>query len=192
MRWLTYLHSQALAAKQRQDLPITHQLQQATLADLNLSSQPSSTSIRPVPTAAGAVDTTAPSSEAGLASTQNGKAAPSAAAAQANATPAPCSGGSHHLDPVSQSETNGKVSRSASSNDGDVALLDWQTDAQQYATVEKWFHALVRAHFKGSLKVSVKMCIMQALDWLPCLLRNISNVMPHTMTLCVEYQVLVC
>lgn len=29
----------------------------------------------------------------------------------------------------------------------------WQQHARQYATVETWFHALVKAHFKGSLKV---------------------------------------
>lgn len=38
---------------------------------------------------------------------------------------------------------------------------DWQADAQRYSTVEEWFHALVRAHFKGSLKV----CSMQ---YAPC------------------------
>lgn len=32
-------------------------------------------------------------------------------------------------------------------------IPDWQADAQQYGTVEEWFHALVHAHFKGSLKV---------------------------------------
>ena len=33
------------------------------------------------------------------------------------------------------------------------SIHDWQADAQRYSTVEEWFHALVRAHFKGSLKV---------------------------------------
>lgn len=32
-------------------------------------------------------------------------------------------------------------------------IPNWQADAQRYSTVEEWFHALVRAHFKGSLKV---------------------------------------
>lgn len=33
------------------------------------------------------------------------------------------------------------------------ASYEWQKDARQHSTVEEWFHALVRAHFKGSLKV---------------------------------------
>jgi hypothetical protein len=32
---------------------------------------------------------------------------------------------------------------------------DWMLDAQRHATVEAWFHALVRAHFRGPLKASV-------------------------------------
>ena len=30
---------------------------------------------------------------------------------------------------------------------------EWMKHARQYSTVEEWFHALVRTHFKGSLKV---------------------------------------
>lgn len=40
----------------------------------------------------------------------------------------------------------------------DGKILDWQADAQQYGTVEEWFHALVRANFKGSLKVCSMHC----------------------------------
>lgn len=28
----------------------------------------------------------------------------------------------------------------------------WMVEARQYSTVELWFHALVRAHFKGNTK----------------------------------------
>lgn len=34
-----------------------------------------------------------------------------------------------------------------------ASSYDWRQDAQQHATVEDWFHSLVRGHFKGSLKV---------------------------------------
>lgn len=36
-----------------------------------------------------------------------------------------------------------------------ATLHAWQADATQYATVEEWFHSLVRTHFKGSLKVEL-------------------------------------
>lgn len=53
---------------------------------------------------------------------------------------------------------------------------DWVADAQQYDTVEQWFHALIRRHFKGNLKVSdaatrrssyavdLDLCVMLCLD----------------------------
>lgn len=46
-----------------------------------------------------------------------------------------------------------KASCAAEANSCSAKILSWQADAQQYDMVEEWFHALVRAHFKGSLKV---------------------------------------
>ena len=49
--------------------------------------------------------------------------------------------------------TNGNTFQSKQAAKGSIRVHDWQADAQQYARVEDWFHALVRANFKGSLKV---------------------------------------
>lgn len=46
---------------------------------------------------------------------------------------------------------NGAVEGSTGSDGTTVA--DWVTDALQFSSVESWFHALIRRHFKGSLKV---------------------------------------
>lgn len=44
----------------------------------------------------------------------------------------------------------------------------WQADAQRYSTVEEWFHALVRAHFKGSLKVCSMDYALCSWRWVHC------------------------
>lgn len=38
------------------------------------------------------------------------------------------------------------------STGGQEADPTWMVEARQHGTVEQWFHALVRAHFKGNTK----------------------------------------
>lgn len=47
-------------------------------------------------------------------------------------------------------------------------IHDWQADAQRHNTVEDWFRALVRAHFKGSLKVCSMDCTLCSWEWVNC------------------------
>ena len=61
----------------------------------------------------------------------------------------------------------------ASGNVYHAQIHAWQAEAAQHATVEEWFHALVRAHFKGSLKASFALLLqlqsivhyVSAFDW---------------------------
>lgn len=36
--------------------------------------------------------------------------------------------------------------------EGDENVPLWVTDARKHSAVEQWFHALIRAHFRGPLK----------------------------------------
>lgn len=39
------------------------------------------------------------------------------------------------------------------SSEGSSAVPEWVQEARMHATVESWFHQLVRQHFRGSIKV---------------------------------------
>ena len=151
VRWLTYLHSQACSAACMHDTPqLVAQLQNASLAHSLHANQPNVDTSNPHRTCSPILGPDR--GQEYLASTQP---APTAAAAhvsepmhQLGANGVSCSGQSHCAAPES---ATGSHARKATS--GSAKLHDWQADAQQYSTVEEWFHALVRAHFKGSLKV---------------------------------------
>lgn len=46
----------------------------------------------------------------------------------------------------------GTAQQAAGAQQGGEQLPAWAEEARRHATVELWFHALVRAHFRGPLK----------------------------------------
>ncbi|KAA6428116.1 MAG: oxidoreductase transition metal ion binding [Trebouxia sp. A1-2] len=71
---------------------------------------------------------------------------------QAAATVMQINGDGHEAHAASEPEAMSSCTQEAKGTSGRMALHDWQADAVKYDTVEEWFHGLVRAHFKGSLK----------------------------------------
>jgi hypothetical protein len=55
----------------------------------------------------------------------------------------------------------GEAGTSSSEND----VPQWVGDARQHASVEAWFHSLVRRHFHGSLKVGPACCDLSIQLW---------------------------
>ena len=164
VRWLTYLHTQALTANHSQEHNIKQQLQNVTLAEPCSSSDSSSvSSSRPKQSVDVALDVQ-PKSKACHPCEQNADETCSTMAAngvsvtestQDAATFMKTSCDGHEAHAASEPETKGSFSQAAKGTSGRMALHAWQADAVKYATVEEWFHSLVRAHFKGSLKVSL-------------------------------------
>jgi len=164
VRWLTYLHTQALTANHGQEHDVKQQLQKVTLAEPCSSSDSSSvTSSRPKQSVDVASDVQ-PKSKACHPCERSVNETCSAMAAngmsviestQAAATVMKTSHDGHEAHAASEPEAKGSFSQAGKGTSGKVALHAWQADAVKYATVEEWFHSLVRAHFKGSLKVSL-------------------------------------
>lgn len=161
VRWLTYLHTQALTAAHGQEHDTNQQLQSVTLAQPCSSSDTSTrSSSRPQQSSNLALDVqhklTAcrPSEQIGstACSTLAANGMSVTESAQAAATVMQTRHDGHKAHAASEPEATGSFSQAAKGNSGRMALHDWQADAVKYATVEEWFHSLVRAHFKGSLK----------------------------------------
>ena len=164
VRWLTYLHAQALTAHRKQQHDMNQQMQNVTLAEPCSSSDTSSiSSSRPKQSADLALGMLH-KSKACHPSEQNDYEACSSTAtngmsviesAQAAATVMQTTHDGHEAHAASEPEAKGSFPQAAKGTSGRMALHAWQADAVKYATVEQWFHSLVRAHFKGSLKVSL-------------------------------------
>lgn len=73
---------------------------------------------------------------------------PAAAAAAANGSAVCCTA----APSAAAAGQNGAAQGSTGSDDAST-VADWAMDALQFSSVECWFHALIRRHFKGSLKV---------------------------------------
>lgn len=163
VRWLTYLHTQALTANHNQQHEMNQQMQNATLAEPCLTSDTSSgSSSRPKQSSDPALDVQHKSKACHLSGRNASEACSKPAASgmsvkestQAAATVMQTSCDGHEAHAASEPEAKGSFSQAAKGMSGRMALHAWQADAVKYATVEEWFHGLVRAHFKGSLKVS--------------------------------------
>ena len=164
VRWLTYLHTQALTANHGQEHDIRQQLQNVTLAEPCSSSDSSSvSSSRPKQSVDIASDVQYKGkachpceqtvNETCSTMAANGMSVTESSQAAATVMQTSCDG--HEAHTASVREAKGSFSQAAKGTNGRVALHAWQVDAVKYATVEEWFHSLVRAHFKGSLKVSL-------------------------------------
>ena len=164
VRWLTYLHAQALTAHRKQQHDMNQQMLNVTLAEPCSSSDTSSiSSSRPKQSADLALGMLH-KSKACHPSEQNDYEACSSTAtngmsviesAQAAATVMQTTHDGHEAHAASEPEAKGSFPQAAKGTSGRMALHAWQADAVKYATAEEWFHSLVRAHFKGSLKVSL-------------------------------------
>ncbi|DBA96627.1 hypothetical protein WJX77_008860 [Trebouxia sp. C0004] len=161
VRWLTYLHVQALTANHGQEHDTKQQLQNVTLAEPCTSSDTSSgSSLRPKQSTDVALDVQHNSkacqpgeqsgSEACSTMAANGMSVTESTQAAATVMQTSCAGLEAHA--ASEPEAKDSFSQAAKGTSERTALHDWQADAVKYATVEEWFHGLVRAHFKGSLK----------------------------------------
>ena len=173
VRWLTYLHRQAHAAKGRQDTPSHQQRQDAALAEPAELMQATSEQAKPLLQLASSAalqqaDGTGPAGD------QSGNPAPGEAsvkgckAMEHGSCPEgigrlgfSCHGrtqtgsdAGQMIDGSLQSGKHSKLSQSDEGHDSIAKLHEWKMHAVEYPTVEEWFHSLVRAHFKGSLKVS--------------------------------------
>ncbi len=164
VRWLTYLHTQALTANHGQEHDVKQQLRNVTLAEPCSSSDSSSvSSSRPMQPADLALDVQHKNKACHPCERNVNQTCSTAAAngmsvtesTQAAATVMQTSCDSHAAHAASEPEAKGSYSQAAKGTSGKMALHAWQADAVKYATVEEWFHSLVRAHFKGSLKVSL-------------------------------------
>ena len=151
VRWLTYLHRQARSAACTHDtLGLAAQLQNTALRHSLPAHQPSaatgslhstcSPNLGPVEdhvhslTTLIALDATTASIDKPM--------------QELCANRVSCDGQRQSAAPECATDSHSKKTASHS-----ASLHNWQADAQQYHAVEDWFHALVRAHFKGSLKV---------------------------------------
>lgn len=151
VRWLTYLHRQACSALcTRDSLGLAAQLQNTASTHSLPADQPNagsaslhstcSPNLEPVrehvcsSTTLTALGATAASIHEPL---QDLCASEESSDGQRQSAAPECAAESHSKEATSHR----------------ASLHDWQADAQQFNTVEDWFHALVRAHFKGSLKV---------------------------------------
>ena len=168
VRWLTYLHTQALTANHGQEHDIKQQLQNVTLAEPCSSSDSSSVSSSRPKQSVGIASDVQYKSKACHPCEQNADETCSTMAANgvsvtestqdaATVMKTSCDGHEAHepQPPASEPEAKGSFSQAAKGTSGSMALHAWQADAVKYATVEEWFHSLVRAHFNGSLKVSL-------------------------------------
>lgn len=84
------------------------------------------------------------------------KSQQAAAAAEAPADKQQITTGSHSSSSTAQQCSTANNTHQHPGDGSAVAAAaddDWPADAQQYDTVEEWFHALIRRHFKGNLKV---------------------------------------
>ena len=142
-------------------MPITHQLQDLTLSQaksLQMSScEPINLGLKAVSAEVDRQHT----SSSDQASIQDDRAACSAPPSVIQSSKSDSLPNMTHTDhgqhqepdAAAEPEMNGGLPPSAKGSKEPKTLHDWQADAVQYATVEEWFHALVRRHFKGSLKV---------------------------------------
>ena len=164
VRWLTYLHTQALTANHGQEHDIKQQLQNVTLAEPCSSSDSSSvSSSRPKQSVDIASDVQYKSKachpceqnadETCSTMAANGVSVTESTQDAATFMKTSCDG--HEAHAASEPETKGSFSQAAKGTSGRLAFHAWQADDVKYASVEEWFHSLVRAHFKGSLKVSL-------------------------------------
>lgn len=164
VRWLSYLHTQALTANHDQEHDIKQQLQNVTLAEPCPSSDSSSiSSSRPKQFVDVASEVQHKSkachpceqnvNERCSTMAANGMSVTESTQAAATVMQTNCDGQAAHA--ASEPEAKGSFSQAAKGTSGRMAMHAWQADAVKYATVEEWFHSLVRAHFKGSLKVSL-------------------------------------
>ena len=177
VRWLTYLHRQACSAAKQHAL--SAQLQNANLADntlgngvgkevstLNSNGSPHTQSDDMPGNCLSRDDSTQdsigkPHAQFTRQLVQSGDSAnpepPSTSALPCKCEPERQSSGSNACD-QNQSAAhghaiNGNTLQVKEAVNGSMTVPRWQADAQQYARVEEWFHSLVRANFKGSLKV---------------------------------------
>ena len=151
VRWLTYLHSQACSAvRTHHSLGFAAQLQNTTQRHSLPADKPNvgtsslhslcSPNLEPLRkhvhsgAALTALDATAASMQEPMQELCDNGAC--------------CDGQRQSAAPECATDSHSKDVTSHSAD-----IYDWQADAQHYSTVEGWFHALVRAYFKGSLKV---------------------------------------
>ena len=155
VRWLTYLHSHACSAA-------SHPAGTRTSLQLRCSSLPHNEHNKQLSAQAGSTTSTCTAK-----SQADGSGKQTAIPAARNTAPpthvvsaeeyrtalsgAAAIDQSQNAAPVHANSGLSVQSQDAARNTATVH--DWQEDAQQYATVEEWFHSLVQAHFKGSLKV---------------------------------------
>ena len=151
VRWLTYLHKQARSAACTCDtLRLSAQLQNTILRhslpahQLNVAiGSPHSTRSPNLEPVGGHVH-----SSTALIALDASAANIDEPTQELAAHGVSCDGHRQSAAPESARDSHSEKTASHS-----ASIHNWQADAQQYHTVEDWFHALVRAHFKGCLKV---------------------------------------
>ena len=166
VRWLTYLHKQAIAASNTQQNSAAQPLHTAGQSNGNAHdcsrSQPDNDSYEQMQQSSQQISISQPAGcntchhdnlqqeTAGTSSACNG-----VLANDVDSTVQKDFQGQHQQAAAHDLHKNSPQPCPLPADDDTAAFMHaWQVDAAKYSTVEQWFHALVRTHFKGSLKVS--------------------------------------